>query len=364
VRLFEIEKDDSTVYFSFVNSNPPTFGYKRALDTLRGLSEDSDTIVFINPVQDNKLYPLDFKDSLKYNKRIFPNITFSNEANIQNPIQALKKLSKTYNKIYFVTRDKNIKEYKRMYTYAENWGVSSFEIIGMGDSKRPLPTGVSKEAALLAVEENDFESFKKTIPSSNTQLVSNLFIELRKKMIDIENRETDNKTDVEESIFHTIKSLASYNSGFLNESTSKDALSNKVIFLEKWFNSLSNLKIVLNPNASSAVQLGEDLQDGNLALILKSDVNDIDTFMDLNEDKVKKAIGVYIKETTTSANIATNNSLFGDIVKRNIDYDEIDNMTYEKGTPKYLQALNHVINKYGYMDDKAAQKIKELLTRW
>ena len=27
-----------------------------------------------------------------------------------------------------------------MYEYAENWGIESLEIIGLGDSTRPLPT--------------------------------------------------------------------------------------------------------------------------------------------------------------------------------------------------------------------------------
>ncbi len=361
MRLFELEADEKAVYFCFINANPPTFGYKRALDKVRELSGDANVVAFINPAHDKKLFPLDFKTNLAYTKKVFPAVQFDATGTVENPIQALKKLSNDYSKIYFVTRDSSINEFKRMYTYAEQWGISSFEIIGMGDSHRPLPTGTSKDAALESVEDNDFESFKKTIPSNDNALISRMFLDLRKVMIDDSNRVVDGSDEVVESIYISIKSMAGYNSGYLMESTTRDLYHNKTITFEGIVDSLRNLKMVFNQRSNARVKLAKDTQDNNMVIILKCKQEELDKFMELNEAVVKQALKMYVNETTTSANIASSVSLFGDITRRPIDLSAIENMTFDKHTPKYIQALNHVLNMYGYMTPEASEKIKKYL---
>lgn len=361
MRLFELETDDNTVYFTFINANPPTFGYTRALDKLRKMAGNADSITFVNPMQNNTTSPLHFDENVKYLKKIFTRNIFDTTGRVENPIQALKELSKRYNKIYFLTRDKNVREFKRMYTYAEQWGVDSFEIVGLGDSSRPLPTGTSKEASLEAVLSNDYEAFKKTIPSNDKQLLSQLFIDLRKRMIDGErDKEETALAEATDTIYHTMKGLIQQSS-YLSESVEITPHGHQQIVLEGVVDILKNLKLVFNPNSNKNVKMGRDLMDNNMVIITKCKPNKIKEFMDLNEVNMKKAIRAYLNECVTSANIATVPSMIGGTVKRDIDYSIIDDLDDNSTTPKYVQAVNKVLNTYGYMDQEIANRLRELI---
>lgn len=361
MRLFEITQDDNnTVFFVFINANPPTFGYTRALNYLREVSKDSDSIAFLNPVQDNLHSPLHFDENIAFVNKIFRKTNFDRSGKIENPIQALKLLSEKYSKIYFLTRDENVDDFERMRAYAREWGVEEFDILGLGDSERPLPTGTSKEASLRAVLENDFEAFKKTIPSNDKNLLSELFIALRKRMIDGE-REGKNKVkeDIEAS-FHILCNVTE-NSSMLNESCTINSHGSKEIIVEDIIERMKRLKIVFNPFNKHKVSFAEDTKNNMYALIVKCKPENIRKFFDLNEKEIKKVLGMYITETTTSANIASSTTLFPTIKKRDIDYAEVKNLDYDNSKPKFVQAVNHIIEKYGYFDGKIAEKLKDML---
>lgn len=361
MRLFELEQDESnTVFFVFINANPPTFGYTRALNYLREISKSSDSIAFINPVQDDLRSPLYFDENIVFANKIFKRTTFDRSGKIQNPIQALKVLSEKYSKIYFLTRDANKEDFDRMHVYAQQWGVDEFEIIGMGDSERPLPTGTSKEASLRSVLDNDFEAFKKTIPSNDTSLVSELFIALRKRMIKGEKEGNNKITEDTDTMFNVLHSTTDY-SDILTESCTVNPAGAKEVVVEDIFNPVKKLKMVFNPHNKNNVSLGKDISDNNLVIIAKCQPENLTEFLDLNEKEVKKVLGLYIKETTTSGNIASSTSLFPTISKRDIDYDEIKNMDYIENVSKFVQATNHIISKYGYFDGKIAKNLKDML---
>lgn len=353
MRLFEIESDENAMYFVFINSNPPTYGYKRALETLKELSKNANHVAFINPAYDgDSVYPLPFKKALEFNKKIFNDVTFYNRDDVQNPIQALKKLSGKYSKIYFVTRDKNIKDYNRMHQYAENWGIESFDIIGLGDSKRPLPTGTSKEVSMDAVMDNDYDAFKSTIPSNNSALVSDLFITLRKEVID----EKDEKINVDES-YLCLLALAKFNRHVLSEQCKDDYLGNEVLVLENFINKFKNLKLVLS-NSFKGTALGKDKFD-NYVIMMKTDSEKLQQYLELNEESIKKVLTHYIKESITSGSIASSTTILGDPIRRDIDYSFLKDIKKSNSLNKKLDAMNYVINNYGFIDKDVIDTIEE-----
>lgn len=367
MRLFELNSDDNTVYFCFMNSNPPTLGYKLAIDALKEYAGESDHMVFINPAQDDDISPLDFKTNLAYNKKVFTNTTFDTTGKAQNPIQALQILSKKYNKIYLLTRDSKVRDFKRLETYAESWGVEDFEVIGLGDSKRSLPIGTTKEEAFTAVDMNDFDKFKKTIPSKNSQLMSQIFLDLRKIMIDAERKEeTDGVDESTAMTFDVLKEMSYFSNTYITESCSKDMLENKVLNMETIIPTFDSFKIVFNENSNKTIKLAKDKSDGKYAFIFKTKPELLESFLSVNESSVKKALRFYITESasagsTASGNIAGVNMMFGDIVKREIDFSAIENMDFNKAQPKYIQAVNKVLNTYGYMDAETAAKLRTYL---
>lgn len=354
MRLFEIESDENAIYFVFINSNPPTFGYKRALATLKELSKNSDHLAFINPAQHGDNYPLPFKTSLKYNKKIFTDTEFHEKENIKNPIQALKMLSKDYSKIYFVTRDHKVKDFRRLHQYAESWGVESFDVIGLGDSKRPLPTATSKDVSINAVIDNDYDVFKGTIPTTNTHVLSNLFIDLRKELIE----DSDKDVDTNEA-YISLLSLAEYGGSLLKENMSVDRLGNKVIKLENFMDRFKNLKLILDDKFKN-VSFGKD-RDDNYVLMMNADVEKLRQYIEVNESDIRKSLSLYINESITSGNIATTANVIGEPIKREIDYGFMVDVKKSTSMNKKLDAVNHVLNNYGYIDSDVIQRIEKEL---
>lgn len=351
MRLFELEADENAIYFVFINSNPPTFGYKRALDTLLKLSKNSEHIAFINPAHDCENFPLSHKESLEFNKKIFKGVNFYDKSDVQNPIQALKYLSEKFSKIYFVTRDESVNDYRRMFQYAENWGVDSFDIIGLGDSKRPLPTGTSKEVSMNAVMDNDYDTFKSTIPSTDKNTVSNLFIALRKQVLD----DKDEPVNVEES-FLCLQAIARHGKSVITESHSYDALGNKVINLENFIDKFKGLKLVLS-NCFRGVSVGKD-NDSNYVLMMKTDTKKLEQFIELNEEKIKNVLR-FINESTTSGSIASSATIFGEPITRDIDYSFIKGIKQSNSLNKKLDAINHVLNNYHFIDKDVMDYIED-----
>jgi len=355
MRLHEIETDNNTIYFAFINSNPPTFGYKRALDTIKDMSKNSNYIVFINPAYDGEEFPLTHKKALEFNKKVFPNTNFYDKDDVKNPIQALKKLSEKYTKIYFLTRDHSIKEYSRMKEYAENWNVEVFDILGLGDSSRPLPTGTSKTAAMDAVMDNDYDSFKKTIPSNNSSVLSDLFITLRKEVLN----EKVNEHTIADNIQSTLYSIAKNTKSIMNENKQMDRLGNQVFDMSTFINKWEGFRMVFGKKFSNP-KLGKDANQ-NYVLMLNTDINKLQEYMDLHENEIRKSIQAYINESITSSNVASVSHIFGSPVTRDIDYSFIKDIKKSKSLNKHLDAMNYVINHYGVINSDIVATIEEQL---
>lgn len=355
MRLHEIESNDNTIYFAFINSNPPTFGYKRALDTIKEMAKNSSYIVFINPAYDGNEFPLNHKESLEYNKKVFPNTNFYDKDDVKNPIQALKKLSERYTSIYFITRDNSIKDYSRMREYAENWNVESFDILGLGDSTRPLPTGTSKKVAMDAVIDNDYDNFKRTIPTNNKEVVSNLFISLRKEVLN----DPIEESVTSDNLYSLLYSMASHNTIHMNENKKTDRLGNYVLHVDQLVNKMSNLKLVLGDKFKSP-KLGKDAQK-NYVIMLNTDVSKLQEYMDLHEHTIKDIIKVYMNESTTSSSVASVSMLFSTPITRDIDYSFIKDIKKSNSLNKHLDAMNHVINTYGLINSDIIATIEDKL---
>lgn len=353
MRLFELETDENSIYFVYINSNPPTFGYKNAFNMLKDLSKDGEHLAFINNAYDGEAFPLKFEESLKFNKKVFPDINFSKNKNISNPIQALKELSKKYTKIYFLVRDKDIKKYRRMYQYAENWGVESFELIGLGDSTRTLPTGKSKQESLDAVIDGDYDSFKKTIPTKNSKVLSDLYLTLRNRLLD----EKDDKTDVNEC-FLKLYLASKYTKYQMNESTFKDRLGNKVLSLGNIISGLDDLQIVFNKHTNK-LSLGK--KDNNYVIMMNTKPEQLQSYLDVNEDKMKDVLELYLKESISSTSVASTNMPLFKPLSRDIDYSFIDDIKKSNSLNKRLDAINHVINTYHIIDGDIVNEIESRL---
>ena len=62
----------STVYFTFGRMNPPTVGHGILLDKITKLSGSDPYKIYLSHSVDSKKNPLEYKDKVKYARKMFP----------------------------------------------------------------------------------------------------------------------------------------------------------------------------------------------------------------------------------------------------------------------------------------------------
>lgn len=371
MRLFELESNnENTIYFTFITPNPPTYGYQLVLNKLNEISKGHDTIAFINPVQDPSTYPLYFDEVLKFCKKIFPQTKFHEKNDMKNPFQCLKFLSEQYSNVVFLTTDENVKNLQRLYDYADDWGIENFEMVALGDSHSGLPKGMKRSQAVKAAQMNDYDAFKKSIPTTDQKVISNLYLAVRKRLLDSSGNEDDSmeKVQAEES-YLMLKAITEHASASINESAEKDMLNNKTLTLENFFDAFKKLKMVFTPKSNN-ISLGKDNYDGNYVIMMNTPPESLKQFMDVRREEIKEALEYYHKKlnenstigATNSGNVATLPNTLGTPIKRStVSYDFVNKIKFSKSENKVLAAINEFTKKYGFIDKDAIEKIEGII---
>lgn len=369
MRLHELNNSSNTVYFMMVHSNPPTYGYQLAFNKLKEIAGDSKHIVFINPMRDAEVNPLDFKTVLKYNKALFPDINFHSTDSVKTPLDALKYLANEYDIIYLVTKDENVKNYQRYKSYAEDWGVYDFEVLGLGDSRDESATsGRTNTLSRQYVLDNNYKAFKDTIPSDDEKILSSLFIDLRKAMLVNNNSKKETSKDhVKEAVEDVIEFFHQKNDGFsiLREYFSKDENGDYYIMLESINKYLKNIKLVVSDKYKDYA-IGKDRQN-NCIVFMNGRLSDLNKKAVRESHILEKTISnaKTLNETTTAGSIATANSVLGTPIKRvnnNASYEFVKEIKYDEECQDKLQkCMGEFINRNGYIDSTVIKKIKEML---
>lgn len=367
MRLHELNNNKNTIYFMMVYANPPTYGYKLAYEKLLKVSKDANHVVFINPMVDSEINPLSFKKNLSYNKALFPSVNFNEAGNIKTPLEALKYLSNEYDIIYLVTKDENIKEYRRYTKYAENWGVYDFDVIGLGDSKSDDTKGRTNKLARKYVLDNNYQDFKNTIPTDNERLMSSLYLDLRKAMLTDSKQKND---EVTEQVNKVIETIREKNSGFsvIEEYFSTDQEGNRYIMLNEINNFFKNIKLVVS-NKYKDYSIAKD-KDKNYVIFINSSLKSIDKKLTEDADLFEKTIrNTQRLDETTAGAIASSNAVLGQPIKRIPNSDEsafefVKKIKYDRSCRDKLNAsMGEFINRNGYIDQNVIKKIKEILDK-
>ncbi|ASV44252.1 hypothetical protein PBI_SCTP2_237 [Salicola phage SCTP-2] len=375
MRMFEINKNENTVYYMMAYSNPPTKGYENIFEKLKKIAKDSNHVVFLSPYQDDFLNPLKHHRALEYNMRVFPNVKFYRKADVKNSLDALYYLSQHYNNIYLVTNEENIQRFDRFYEYASDWGVFEFEVIGL-DTKKFDVEHMNKLAREHVIN-NDYKSFKKIIPSNDEKLLSKLYLELRKVMLgnDSEQNENDSEQNENDSKQNENIDTSSVNKivefcrnkntvlPVLKEYMYKDKLGNEYLKLNEIDSSIGNINILLDKNVEN-FSIGKDKKTGDVVIFMNENINKLDRLLESKKELFEKTLNkaVQLKETTTAGSIANVASGFGHIIKRrDEDVSFVKNIKQNNSYNSLQQAMKEFIDKYGYIDSQAIKRIKREL---
>lgn len=350
-----------------VYANPPTYGYKLAFEKLLKLSNGSKHVVFINPMVDSEINPLDFKTNLSYNKALFPDVNFNESGTVKTPLEALKYLSNEYDIIYLVTKDENIQEYRRYSKYADSWSIYDFDVIGLDDNKSNDTKGKTNKLARHYVKINDYTNFKNTIPSVNEKMLSSLFLKLRKSMAGSVPKKQDTVTEgVDNVIDFFQKKNGNFN--FLKEYFSVDEEGNHYIMLETITKSFKRIKLVLSEKYKN-YSIAKD-SDCNYVIFLNSSVSNVDKKLLEDKELFETTIkNTNILEENTAGAMASVNAVLGTPIKRipntdNGSYEFVKTIKYDNDCIDKLNAsMGEFINRNGYIDHDVIKKIKNILEK-
>ena len=178
------------VAFAFGRFNPPTVGHKKLIDTVVDASDGGDFYIFTSQSQDPDKNPLDYQTKVNFLKKLFPDIQdkIVYDVSIKNVLQAADKLKASgYTDATFVCGSDRVPEFtKLLNTWNGMDKIPRFgvlNIISSGEREDGVEGvgGVSASMAREFVKNNDFESFKGTVPN-NPQLAKELFDAVKQGM--------------------------------------------------------------------------------------------------------------------------------------------------------------------------------------
>ena len=178
------------VAFAFGRFNPPTVGHKKLIDTVVDASNGGDFYIFTSQSQDPDKNPLDYQTKVNFLKKLFPDIQdkIVYDVSIKNVLQAADKLKANgYTAATFVCGSDRVPEFTKLlntWNGMDKTHIFGFlNIISSGEREDGVEGvgGVSASMAREFVKNNDFESFKGTVPN-NPQLAKELFDAVKQGM--------------------------------------------------------------------------------------------------------------------------------------------------------------------------------------
>ena len=178
------------VAFAFGRFNPPTVGHKKLIDAVVNAADGGDFYIFTSQSQDPDKNPLDYQTKVSFLKKLFPSIQdkIVYDPTIKNVLQAADKLKANgYTDATFVCGSDRVPEFTKLLNTwngmdkTPRFGV--LNIISSGEREDGVEGvgGVSASMAREFVKNNDFESFKGTVPN-NPQLAKELFDAVKQGM--------------------------------------------------------------------------------------------------------------------------------------------------------------------------------------
>ena len=215
------------VAFAFGRFNPPTVGHKKLIDTVVDASDGGDFYIFTSQSQDPDKNPLDYQTKVNFLKKLFPDIQdkIVYDVSIKNVLQAADKLKANgYTAATFVCGSDRVPEFTKLLNTwngmdkTPRFGV--LNIISSGEREDGVEGvgGVSASMAREFVKNNDFESFKGTVPT-NPQLAKELFDAVKQGM-------ATSKKKIKECIIQLINEILNEDESDIKQAVKKtnDAL--------------------------------------------------------------------------------------------------------------------------------------------
>jgi len=186
----EVEKTKGTLTVAFGRFNPPTTGHEKLLDTVASNSDENDYIIVPSRSQDKKKNPLDADTKVSIMRQMYPKHSekIVNDAQNRTIFDVLKKAHMDgYANVRIVGGGDRVAEFEKLSSNYNGklYQFDNVEVRSAGDRDPDSEgtEGMSASKQRKAAAENDFESFRKGVPSSmDDKAAKMLFNTLRKAM--------------------------------------------------------------------------------------------------------------------------------------------------------------------------------------
>ena len=179
-----------------MRANPPTAGHFLIVEALHNLDADK-KYIYLSHSQDSKKNPLDYNTKAAFLQ------TFVNEkyndvsvkySDARTIIDVLVEVNKEFDSVIIIVGSDRVDEFKnRIFMYNGHptkqgfipYKFENIEVISVGEERNENGDFLSSMSATKQRElakENNFEEFRKGVPTSDDSLAYELFKELRKAM--------------------------------------------------------------------------------------------------------------------------------------------------------------------------------------
>lgn len=338
MRLYELSEKSIVIMYSY--SNPPTKEYREYYNDLLQRSRNTKHCVYLNTMVDAEANPLSFVDNLNFNKKVFPDVNFSDKK-YNSFDEILKHLSQEYTNIVVLVKKEDREKYRSYELESSRDGLLNLQIEII--KSRNDYNSIARESVI----ENDYSKFVETIPTNSKSIQSKLFITLRKAML-VGNSVKESVVEVKEK-HPLINELIRKTTGVdvIESLLITDKIGNKV------YKSLSNNINVVEVKNLKECRYGFDKLNNTPCLFVP----------DISSNYLLKNINTIqsLLENTVASNVATTANIIGEPIRRIDSISSIIGKVDKNSTDKLSDAMRLFINEYGYINSDIIKKIKEAI---
>jgi hypothetical protein len=188
-------EEEKTVFFSFGRMNPPTIGHEKLLDKLASTAGKNPYRLYLSQSSDNKKNPLEYKDKVKFVRKMFPrharNILMN--TSIKTAIDvAVSLYNEGFRRLVMVVGSDRVREFDALLNAYNGkkarhgfYNFMDIKIVSAGerDPDAEGVEGMSASKMRAAASENDFTTFAQGLPKAFSNADSKaLFNTVRKSM--------------------------------------------------------------------------------------------------------------------------------------------------------------------------------------
>ena len=168
----EREASTDTLTLAFGRFNPPTVGHEKLLQMARKAASGGDLKIYPSRTQDPKKNPLDPDMKVSFMKKMFPDFdeNIINDDEMRSIFNVLQTADGEYKNVTIIVGSDRQSEFESLATKynGELYNFDDIRVVSAGvrDADAEGVEGMSASKMRKAVADDDFEAFKRGVPSS------------------------------------------------------------------------------------------------------------------------------------------------------------------------------------------------------